>query len=308
MSEVSEVEADEETGTEGEDQTEDDQTDQDGGSEEEDASESDSGEVEVFITGEDSGSQPSMSAEQVSSIVSRRVNKANAKYVVRDDEANQLQLENDALKEQNALYKAMSVKQQQAAEASDAPKRPIAAEYLQGEDDAKFLAAEESYNRAVYRQIAQDEIRESSVQNVEQSKAANQSLVDEQENKRKSYAHYEKTAKLKVPDYDAMEDAAVASLGRNAVNQIINMADSPESSARVVYFLGKNPSEARHFANLIETDSRLAFKHLGKLEETVKTRPKASSKRAPDPDDERTGGSASGKNNKQRGPEGVTYS
>jgi len=303
MSEVSEVELEEEDTAEDENQTEESQDDQGDGTEQVETSEGDSEEVEVFLSGENSGSQPSMSAEQVSEIVSRRVNKANAKYVVRDDEANQLQAENNALKEQNALYKGIVSKQQQASEASDAPKRPIASEYLEGELDAKFRADEESYNRAVYRQIAQDEIRESSVQNVEQNKAANQSLVDEQENKRKSYAHYEKTAKLNVPDYDAMEDAAVASLGREAVNQIINMA---ENSELIVYYLGKNPNEARHFASLIDTDSRLAFKHLGKLEERVKSRKKASSKRAPDPDEERTGGSAPA--NKKRGPEGVTYS
>lgn len=285
MSEESATELEEETETEG--QTE--ELEQDGGSAEE---KPEGEEVEVFLAGEDSGSQPLMDAEQVSAIVSRRVNRARAKYTVRDDEANKLQASNDALREQNALYKDI-VDQRQATEA---PKRPIASDYLEGEDDSRFRTDDEAYRR----QIIRDEIQKSQVPQTDT--VTNQDFAAQQELRNRQTKHYERTVKLGVKDYEAMEDVAVETLGRDAVNQIINMTDK---SDLIVYFLGKHPSEAQHFADLINTDARKALVHLGKLEEKVKARPKVSSTRVPDPDEERAGGASP--SNKQRGPSGVTY-
>ncbi len=285
MSEESAAELEE--GTEAEDQTEG--LEQDGSSAEESP---EGGEVEVVLAGEESGSQPLMDAEQVSAIVSRRVNRARAKFAVRDDEANKLQASNDALTEQNALYKDI-IGQRQATEA---PKRPVAANYLEGEDDARFLTDDEAYRR----QIIREEIQKS--QTPQQDTVANQDYAAQQELRNRQTRHYERTVKLGVKDYEAMEDVAVETLGRDAVNQIINMTDK---SDLIVYYLGKHPSEAQHFADLINTDARKALVHLGKLEEKVKARPKVSSTSVPDPDDERAGGASP--SNKQRGPPGVTY-
>lgn len=104
---------------------------------------------------------------------------------------------------------------------------------------------------------------------------------------RKQVQHCERADKLGIADYDDVQDKAIEILGHGTVNEIIAKSDKSEV---IVYHLGKNPAIAEDLRDLIATDPVRAAIEIGRLEEKLKIRPRATTQSTPDPDVEVQGG------------------
>ena len=283
MDEDSVKEPNEDGSTNDENQTEVQQEDQDGapdGSEGEDDQEPDGQEVEIVLEG-DVGSQP----DQKHLGIRKRINKLNGKLNdAKDETANvSADLENER---QKTKLLQMALDQKQEAKPS-LPPNPL--DFDDGAADAKYVEALEGYNREFIRaEMAKHVVAPEPIANPAVEKA--------------QLRHYEAASKLKVPDYDEVEDKAISILGNDTAKQLI--AES-EHSAKLMYFLGKNPAKAQHIADLVETSPVKAILELGALGASLKAQTKAKRNPAPNPDDELEG--ALSPHKKQRGPKGATF-
>eukprot|EP00919_Chromeraceae_sp_WS-2016_P043900 GHVR01104718.1.p2 GENE.GHVR01104718.1~~GHVR01104718.1.p2 ORF type:complete len:266 (+),score=43.78 GHVR01104718.1:218-1015(+) len=115
-------------------------------------------------------------------------------------------------------------------------------------------------------------------------------------------AHSERADKLNIADYADVQDAAIETLGLKTVNDIISISDRSEV---VLYYLGKNPDKAEELLAMTKKNPAKAVIEIGRLEERLKVKPRASSQPAPDPDEEIVGSSGSGSG--RRGPAGATF-
>jgi len=219
-----------------------------------------------------------MNADQVNDVVQRRLARNNRSHKKRDDEAAELEAKNAVLEEQNALLHQIASQKQTA----ELPKRPIASDYSEGEDDSRFLADDGAYIRGVF----QEEIQKSNAQQVDRDESTQQSLANKRRFDSNLKVYAEQSAQIKVSDFEVKEDAAVETFGQDGVDQIINLADN---KALVVYYLGANPVVAQKLVGLMRTDPDRAFRELLKIDNRVMSGKKAPSQRAPDPDEERPG-------------------
>lgn len=92
-------------------------------------------------------------------------------------------------------------------------------------------------------------------------------------------SHYARASDLNVPDYEATEDAAIASLGANLVQSI---QSSAENSELLLYYLGKKPAKASEIAALYRINPGKATLALGALSGKITLRPNTT--KAPNPD------------------------
>jgi len=115
--------------------------------------------------------------------------------------------------------------------------------------------------------------------------------------------HYRKAAELaaKFPEYSAAEQAAAQTLGDELSQEVAIRA---KNSAELMLFFGSNPAEAQRFKSLAEQDPVGAALELGRLDALVKIQSKTKST-LPEPDQPL--GSTSGIIQKERGPEGATF-
>lgn len=91
--------------------------------------------------------------------------------------------------------------------------------------------------------------------------------------------HYARASDLNVLDYEATEDAAIATLGADLVQQI---QASAENSELILYYLGKKPEKASEIATLNRISPGKATLALGAIGSKVTLVPRTSS--APNPD------------------------
>lgn len=119
---------------------------------------------------------------------------------------------------------------------------------------------------------------------------------------KKLMSHIERATKLKVKDYEETEDKAIAIFGQENTNQLI--AGLPDDSEVAMYYFGKNPSVAEHFAEMFKTEPVKALIEIGRKLSKLKIKPVKSSD-LPDPDEEIEGGK--GPSKKKRGPKGATF-
>ncbi len=114
--------------------------------------------------------------------------------------------------------------------------------------------------------------------------------------------HIERATKLKVKDYEETEDKAIAIFGQENTNHLI--AGLPDDSEVAMYYFGKNPKIAEHYAEMFKTEPVKALIEIGRKLSKLKVKPVKSSD-LPDPDEEIEGGK--GPSKKKRGPKGATF-
>ena len=259
----------------------DDQSD-----ESDESQEPDSQEIEIVLP-EDDGSQPKPKHLGVR----KRINKLNARNDATTERATTAEAENETLRAQVQLFK---LERELGKKEPETALPPDPTDFDDGASDKEYVKALNAHNMAFFDA---EFAKRTNAQPVTPT-PVNANL------ERKQNAHYEAADKLGVKDYDDTEDKAIAILGKDAANQLI--AAIPDSSPRVLYYLGKNESVAQELADLIKSDPVAGVLKLGALGAQLKVQPKRKSGATPNPDDELVG--TTNQTRTKRGPAGATYS
>lgn len=219
---------------------------------------------EIVLEGDD-GSHPKDEQHGIR----KRINKLNAKVAVANQGKEQSAAELDIANERIRLLE-LAVDNQNAP--VDGPPDPN--DFDDGVTDAEYQKANNAF---IAKSVRADVLKEQQTTQT-QTEASGQL-------KARQIAHYQKADTLKVKDYDATEDAAIAILGQDVTNQVITASDkSPE----LLYYLGKNPEVAEKLSEELKTNVVKGVLRIGRLEARLVARPKAKNT-APDPDQELEG-------------------
>jgi hypothetical protein len=184
--------------------------------------------------------------------------------------------ENKDLSTENATLRAQlaaAAQQQPAPPAPPAPEVSDVPPTLEscGYDSDKFQEEYSKWNDA--------QLDKKLDQRLQQQQRREQKSSATQQNESLIEGHYQRASELKVGDYEAVEDVAVAALGVQLVQAIQTTVDNSET---LIYWLGKNPEKAAALAVQFEANPGKATFELGKLASRVSLRPKGGG--APDPD------------------------
>lgn len=232
--------------------------------------------VETIIEESDSQTDKVASQGSINRLVGR-IKKAKAKT---QDVAGELELERQK-------SQMLEIALQQEREAKAGPPDPST--FDDGISDPEYVKEQTAY----IARLAAKEVQKSMPAS---APVSNDGL------ERKQVAHATRANGLGIADYPEVQDAAIDMLGGDTVNAII---DRSRKSEIVLYYLGKNPDKAEGFRALVETDPGEAAIELGRLEERLRVKPKATTQPAPDPDEDLPGSSPSG--SPSRGPKGATF-
>ena len=240
-------------------------------------------EVEEFeiVNPADDGSQPNDNAPGFR----KRINKLNSKVEAAKEEATNVSSELAMERQKNELLQ-LALDQQKAKPEAVMPPNPL--DFDDGAGDPKYVAALHGYNQ----QFIQDALAKHT--------AAQQPAppTRDVELEKSQTAHYERAAKLGVPDYDDTEDKAIDILGKDIVNQFIKASSH---SHKVLYHLGKNREKAEALGQLIRSDPIKGVLKLGELGADLVVQKKAR-KSAPNPDKELVGARSGASRKGGKGP------
>lgn len=287
-----------ETETEELDQTEEEITEEESGElqgqEEEDSEEaqgeedSEADEVEVVREGE--GSLPKSNDNAG---VRKRINRLNARNEETEKGKTEAEKSNDLLREENKL---LNLRLNQVENAPKAPTKPKSDDFEDGAHDPKFIEAQDKYDD--YR--IDKKVQERLTQTQNTSAEADAVATTQRDLEIAQEAHYAKVAKFKVPDYNAREDKVIERFGVAFVNDIIDAAENPH---HLLYYLGTDSDAAvadgDKIIGALKTKLARGVIEIGRLQERLKVKPK--SRKAPDPDEELSGGIKSSKDNVLKG-------
>jgi len=234
-------------------------------------------EVEVVLDGE-SGSQPDAQHG-----IRKRINKLNTKVAKAEGTASEAE---QALAVEREKTKILQLALQQKTPA-ETPTPPDPNDFDDGVRDAKYVQALNEFNQPAIAAEVQRQTANLAPTPVE---TVNREL------EQKQTKHYERASVLGAKDFEETEDAAIAILGNDFANQVI---DNFKKSELILYYLGKNPAKAEELARLIKERPVMAVAELGRMEARLSAKPKSNSEPTPDPDEELQGGSpAAAKTNK----------
>jgi hypothetical protein len=235
------------------------------------------------------GTQPKFNQQEVNDIVSKRVNKLNAKVTEASESAGQINTELALANERN---KILQLALEQAKAVPQETSLPMPDDFDEGVSDPEYIKKQAEYtqaliNKGIAEGLAQVTQANSNTHNQQQ---VNDKLLSKQ------VKHYERAEKIGAKDYAVTEDKALEVLGNEVANHII---DNFDDSHVILYYLGKNPDEAERIAGLIKSQPIKGVAEMGRLSAELKV--KTKSRVAPDPDEEIQGGIASSKK-KRKGP------
>tara|TARA_R110000737_G_scaffold136532_1_gene167438 strand:- start:161 stop:1147 length:987 start_codon:yes stop_codon:yes gene_type:complete len=232
------------------------------------------------------GTQPqNFDQQQVNDIVSKRVKKLNSKVQEVNEQSHQAQTDLDIANNKN---KILQIALDQAKEKAVTNKivKPNKNDFDNGEYDPEFIKQSDEYTQALIDQRVEQAV-------LKASQTTEQNIGQEQQQKAllsKQVKHYERADKIGAKDYSDTEDVALGIFGNHYSNQIIENFDD---SHIIMYYLGKNPEEARNLKSLIENSPVKGVAAIGKLSAELKLKPKQ--KNVADPDTE-INGDGSGSN------------
>ena len=232
------------------------------------------------------GTQPqNFDQQQVNDIVSKRVKKLNSKVQEVNEQSHQAATDLEIANKKNEI---LQFKLDQVS-GKTVPKqivKPNKNDFDNGEYDSEFIKQSDEYTQALIDQKVEQAV-------LKASQTTEQNIGQEQQQKAllsKQVKHYERADKIGAKDYSDTEDIALGIFGNHYSNQIIENFDD---SHIIMYYLGKNPEEARKFKNLIENSPVKGVAAIGKLSAELKLKPKQ--KNVADPDTE-INGDGSGSN------------
>jgi len=254
------------------------------GSEGTEETETDDEETEIVLEGDD-GSQP---VDQNNLGIRKRINKLNAKVSDANDGRDTANSELAAEREKTKLLQLALQQQKEQPAKPSGPPDPL--DYDGGASDPKYVAGLTDYTNGLVR--------------AEMAKHAPQPEAPKTDVElvKAQTSHYEAADKLKLSDYEAVEEVAIGILGRDTVNQLISQTTN---SHLIMYHLGKDPAKAERIADQIKRNPIKGVMELGALAANLKAT-KVKRNQAPNPDGELEGSKSPSKGT--RGPSGAVYS
>jgi len=269
-------------------------TDQDpdlGEGEEEGSEDTESGEMEVFLEGEES--RPQKKKEKTFQDRINRKNRQMDKAVgAEKDRADNATRRGDVLEEENKLLRMSNDQLKQRT----APVKPNPDDFDEGFSDPKYVEQKDEYDDYVI-----DRKVDARIAKTEKVIAQTASkTVKTQDFETKAREHYKRADELKATDFGDTEDKAIEVMGQPMVDDIITIFPHSE---RLLYYLGKKPEEAAELKLQMDVNPAMAVFKLGEINAKLKIRRK--SRDAPNPDEAMPGGGVPSK--RLRGPKGATY-
>tara|TARA_R110000744_G_scaffold166370_2_gene283440 strand:+ start:1857 stop:2843 length:987 start_codon:yes stop_codon:yes gene_type:complete len=232
------------------------------------------------------GTQPqNFDQQQVNDIVSKRVKKLNSKVQEVNEQSHQAQTDLDIANNKNKILQ-IALDQAKEKAVTNQIVKPNKNDFDNGEYDPEFIKQSDEYTQALIDQRVEQAV-------LKASQTTEQNIGQEQQQKAllsKQVKHYERADKIGAKDYSDTEDVALGIFGNHYSNQIIENFDD---SHIIMYYLGKNPEEARNLKSLIENSPVKGVAAIGKLSAELKLKPKQ--KNVADPDTE-INGDGSGSN------------
>ncbi len=219
----------------------------------------DDGEVEIFVEGEE---QPSSKPSRKSGFQKRFSRIAGQ----RDDALSEVEAERVRRETVEAERDMWRLKATQ----TDGP--PNEDDF---DDPAEFKAASLKYDDERIAKIAGEQAQ--AIFEKTQGQNTQNQRTSQFNNLAKE--HDERAAKLKVDDYDETEEAAVSAMGQDLAEQIIANTDRSEI---LMYHLGKNPAKAERLYRMSTENPVKCVMEIGRLENSLKTRPKHSPAASPE--------------------------
>ena len=232
------------------------------------------------------GTQPqNFDQQQVNDIVSKRVKKLNSKVQEVNEQSHQAQTDLDIANNKNKILQ-IALDQAKEKAVTNQIVKPNKNDFDNGEYDPEFIKQSDEYTQALIDQRVEQAV-------LRANQTTEQNIGQEQQQKAllsKQVKHYERADKIGAKDYSDTEDVALGIFGNHYSNQIIENFDD---SHIIMYYLGKNPEEARNLKSLIENSPVKGVAAIGKLSAELKLKPKQ--KNVADPDTE-INGDGSGSN------------
>jgi hypothetical protein len=219
-------------------------------------------EVEIVVDGEEE--PPSVPV----AVMRRRLASKNRAIGEVKSEKDEATRQAEALAEENKLLRMRIEQESQKVN----NKEPVEDDF---ETFDEYRAALRKYDKAQMEQLVQNQTQEAlKATQTQTAQTQNEQALGQQID-----AHYERSASLKLPDYEEVEEKAVDILGDNVAKQIVA---NTEKSHLLMYHLGKNPAKAQQLKALIDTNPLKGILEIGELASSLKV--KAKGKPAPDPD------------------------
>lgn len=216
------------------------------------------------------GTQPQFSQQQVNDIVSKRVKRLQNKEAPVDNTP-----ELELAREKNKILE-IALEQAKATKKAEV-KLPDPNDFEDGVNDAGYIDQHNKYTQtSIASQVAEQVAQATQTASVTQSEEQQSSALLS-----KQVKHYERADEIGAKDYEATEDKALEVLGQATANHII---DNFDDSHIILYYLGKNPDEAKRIAHLLETQSIKGVAEVGRLSAQLQIKPK--NKTVADPDEE----------------------
>ncbi len=233
---------------------------------------------EVEIVRESKGSQPDIDTQTG---IRKRINKLTNKAALANEEASEARTESLILKEQ---LKVQEITINQLKNTQVAPTQPNPDDFDEGRLDPKFVKKQDEYTQSIIRQQVATEVAEAA----KKTETEVNLNAESAKLRIKQEEHYGRAYKMGVKDYNETEDLAFGvlndvlgeKLGGKFADKIVSFKDSQV----ILYYLGKNLTEAEKLVSLIKSDPVEGVLELGRLSSELKIKPKSTT--APDPDEE----------------------
>lgn len=231
------------------------------------------------------GTQPLFDQQSVNSIVQGRVKKLNAKL---SDATDQVSTKDTELVQSQEKYKILQIAYDQLRDNVPAKVvEPNPDDFDLGYEDPAFRQKQQEFTKVKIQEEVQRQVTQST-----QSQADNNAVrAKSQKLERRQNQHYVRADEMGVKDYDATEDKAIAILGMERTNQLIEHFDEAH---KLLYYFGKNEAAANNFKSVIDNDLLKGVAEIGRLQASLVVKPRTSN--VPDPDNELVGGNTPGEN------------
>lgn len=223
-------------------------------------------------------SEESQSSTGRQSGFQKRVNKLNEKIGTAKSERDSANTEKAILEEKNKL---LQIALEQAREGKSSPaEAPNPDEFEAGIYDPAFIKQKEAWTDARIEKRIAEGIDKATKQTVQ----TQTDVTVTREQQQVQVEHYGRAEKLKVKDYEEMEDKAIEILGNDYVKHIIGSFDKSEN---ILYYLGKNPKKAEALVEILKRNPIRGVAEIARIESSIKIVPKT--KTIPNPDEELEG-------------------
>lgn len=194
----------------------------------------------------------------------------------------------EALAAENELLR-MQLQQTQGGQGKTALKMPTLEDCDYDEDEFRRRSLEYA------KSVSVDEARRAAAEMIENSQRSAQAQSKDADTEVALDRHYTNAGKLKVDDFEAAEDRVIEIFGRDAAREIIA---NVEDSHLLMYWLGKNPDKATHYADLLKRSPVKGIFALGELRSKIKVQPRG--KQTPSPDEAVEGAGVTGSQSWER--------